>query len=75
MLKTAQSYRGKQKFFNSLSVEEVGGGGEGGGQAAPVPAPSDGSLKVNKSAAKQANRWSGLWGTSSKVRTPLVISS
>ena len=41
----------------------------------PAPAPSDGSLKVNKSAAKQANRWSGLWGTSSKVGTPLVSFS
>lgn len=57
-----QSYRGRQKFFNSLSVEEVGGAGEGS-SSTPV---SDATLKVTKG-AKQANRWSGLWGTSHKV--------
>ena len=60
---TLQSYRGKQKFFNSLSVEEVGGGPGEGGQ---VPPSSDGSLKV-KQCSKQPNRWSGLWGGSNKV--------
>ena len=60
---TLQSYRGKQKFFNSLSVEEVAGGPGEGGQ---VPPSSDGSLKVNK-CSKQPNRWSGLWGGSNKV--------
>ena len=59
-----QSYRGKQKFFNSLSVEEVGGGQ---GEPGQVPPSSDGSLKVNK-CGKQPNRWSGLWGGSNKVR-------
>ena len=56
-----QSYRGKQRFFNSLSVEE-GGGGTVDGQATP----SDGSLKVPRS-NKQPNRWSGLWGAAPKV--------
>lgn len=61
--KTSASYRGKQKFFNSLSVEEVGGGGSDG--AAPATPSTDGSLKVNKG-SKQPNRWSGLWGGSAK---------
>ena len=63
-ISTLQSYRGKQKFFNSLSVEEVGGGTGDSGQAPPS---SDGSLKVSK-CSKQPNRWSGLWGGSNKVR-------
>jgi len=61
--KTSASYRGKQKFFNSLSVEEVGGGGSDG--PAPATPSTDGSLKVNKG-SKQPNRWSGLWGGSAK---------
>ena len=64
-----QSYRGKQKFFNSLSVEEVGAGGDGSAPAPVASGVSDGSLKVNK-CSKQANRWSGLWGTSNKVSDP-----
>ena len=59
-----QSYRGKQKFFNSLSVEESGGGG--GSVTDGQATPSDGSLKVPRS-NKQTNRWSGLWGGSNKV--------
>ena len=64
-----QSYRGKQKFFNSLSVEEVGGGGSDG--PAPATPSTDGSLKVNKG-SKQPNRWSGLWGGSAKVVIRIV---
>ena len=44
-----------------MSVEEGGGGGLDG-----QVTPSDGSLKVPRS-NKQANRWSGLWGGSTKV--------
>ncbi len=64
-----QSYRGKQKFFNSLSVEEGMGGAGGGGGTDGQATPSDGSLKVPR-AGKQPNRWSGLWGGSAKARNP-----
>ncbi|XP_023335851.1 pleckstrin homology domain-containing family G member 5, partial [Eurytemora carolleeae] len=68
--KTSASYRGKQRFFNSLSVEEAGGGGGGGGAGGTwagdgTLTPSDGSLKVPRT-NKQGNRWSGLWGGSTK---------